>query len=251
MSLIIEKPLEVDLHVHTVSSGHAFSTLWELRKQAINIGVKIVGISDHGPAMAGAAHDGFFTMRRDVHRASQNCHLLFGCEANILSERGNIDISPSVMEHLDFVLAGLHAYTPYTEGDSSKLRNTKAIIECIEILSPTAISHPIYPAFPIEIIPVVCAAASKGVALEVNARVLNRVSDQLVNSYCELIQASSKHETFMLLSSDSHFVDDLGDIRPLDPLKDILTESENLIINRDIEAFREWWHSNGKQELSI
>ena len=49
------KPI-TDLHVHTISSGHAYSTLQEIVLHAKNIGLPMVGISDHAPGMPGGAH---------------------------------------------------------------------------------------------------------------------------------------------------------------------------------------------------
>lgn len=44
--------LEMDLHIHTIASGHAFSTLNEIVSYSEAKGMKTVGISDHGPSTA-------------------------------------------------------------------------------------------------------------------------------------------------------------------------------------------------------
>ncbi len=43
-----------DLHTHTVSSGHAFSTLKENIEEARKKGLLALGTSDHASAMEGA-----------------------------------------------------------------------------------------------------------------------------------------------------------------------------------------------------
>jgi len=81
MVLNTQKRLQADIHVHTVASGHAFSTLLELRDYSIVHGIRILGIADHGPSMRGAPHEGYFIMGTDSHRAStDDCCILFGCE---------------------------------------------------------------------------------------------------------------------------------------------------------------------------
>ncbi len=50
----------VDLHTHTVNSGHAYSTLTENVTAAVAHGLKAIGITDHGPALPGGAHDYHF-----------------------------------------------------------------------------------------------------------------------------------------------------------------------------------------------
>ena len=49
------KPI-IDLHVHTISSGHAYSTILENVIAAKEAGLKYVGISDHTSKMPGGAH---------------------------------------------------------------------------------------------------------------------------------------------------------------------------------------------------
>ena len=43
-----EIKIVADLHVHTVSSGHAYSTVMEIVKVAAQKGLKAVAITDHG-----------------------------------------------------------------------------------------------------------------------------------------------------------------------------------------------------------
>ncbi len=45
----------IDLHNHTVASGHAYSTVEELISRAKRR-LKVLGISDHTPAMPGGAN---------------------------------------------------------------------------------------------------------------------------------------------------------------------------------------------------
>ena len=42
----------VDLHMHTVASTHAYSTLSDYIAQAKQKGIKLFAITDHGPGVA-------------------------------------------------------------------------------------------------------------------------------------------------------------------------------------------------------
>ena len=42
----------VDLHMHTIASTHAYSTLHDYVTQAKQTGMKLFAITDHGPDMA-------------------------------------------------------------------------------------------------------------------------------------------------------------------------------------------------------
>ena len=48
--------LVADLHLHTIASGHAYSTIEEYVARAKKIGLKAIAITDHGPAMPGGPH---------------------------------------------------------------------------------------------------------------------------------------------------------------------------------------------------
>ena len=41
----------LDIHTHTVASGHAYNTIYEMAQSASRKGLALLGISDHGPAM--------------------------------------------------------------------------------------------------------------------------------------------------------------------------------------------------------
>jgi putative hydrolase len=48
----------VDLHMHTVASTHAYSTLHDYIAEAKRKGIKLFAITDHGPDMADARTTG-------------------------------------------------------------------------------------------------------------------------------------------------------------------------------------------------
>ena len=41
----------MDLHTHTVASGHAYNTIYEMARSASERGLSLLGITDHGPAI--------------------------------------------------------------------------------------------------------------------------------------------------------------------------------------------------------
>ena len=54
----------VDLHMHTVASTHAYSTLSDYIAQAKQKGIKLFAITDHGPDMEDAPHHWHFINMR-------------------------------------------------------------------------------------------------------------------------------------------------------------------------------------------
>ena len=45
---------ELDVHTHTIASGHAFSTLQEMAKAASDKGLKLLGITEHSSGIPGS-----------------------------------------------------------------------------------------------------------------------------------------------------------------------------------------------------
>ena len=50
----------IDIHNHTIASGHAFSTLQEMAYAAAEKGIEYLGITDHGPSIPGTCHPLYF-----------------------------------------------------------------------------------------------------------------------------------------------------------------------------------------------
>ena len=103
-----------DLHTHTRHSHGTGSVLDNVRA-AQRQGLEVVAITDHGPAslfgvgVAGPA--AFDAIRQEVieaRKAYPGVKVLWGAEANVVSEDGELDIPPGLQERLDIVLAGLH-----------------------------------------------------------------------------------------------------------------------------------------------
>jgi len=76
--------MEADLHVHTIASGHGYSTIKEIVESAREKELKMVAITDHGLQMPGAPHWYHFTNMKSLPRIIQGVEVLRGVEANIL-----------------------------------------------------------------------------------------------------------------------------------------------------------------------
>ena len=58
----------LDLHTHTVASGHAYCTIHEMAAAAAGKGLEILGITEHAPAMPGTCHNFYFHNLKVVPR---------------------------------------------------------------------------------------------------------------------------------------------------------------------------------------
>ena len=84
----------LDLHTHTIVSGHAYNTLYEMIHAASAKGLKLLGVTEHAPRIPGACHPFYFLNFKVIPRQIHGIRLLMGCELNIIDYEGNIDLEP-------------------------------------------------------------------------------------------------------------------------------------------------------------
>jgi putative hydrolase len=202
--------LVADLHVHTISSGHAYSTLEEYINRAKKIKLSGFALTDHGPAMPGAPHYYHFANMRMIPRVINGVRILRGIEANIINDRGEIDIAPVDIKwgELDIVIVAMHPRCGYKGG--SVAHNTAVMIRAIQNPLIDIIAHLDNPQFPVNIKEVVAAAQQRGVIPELNnSSPLSRPGSEAMA--LELVQAVKAADWQLVLGTDSHIASMLGD----------------------------------------
>lgn len=160
--------LVADFHVHTISSGHAYSTLEEYVAQAKRIGLEGFAITDHGPAMPGGPHYYHFSNMRMIPREIDGVKIFRGVEANIVNENGQIDLSGEEIERggLDLVIVAMHPRVGYD--DQGEEKNTEVLLKAFQNPFVNIVAHSGNPKFPIKIKEMVAAAKEKGILIEIN-----------------------------------------------------------------------------------
>jgi putative hydrolase len=158
-----------DLHVHTVSSGHAYSTLEEYVERAREIGLEGLAITDHGPAMPGGPHYYHFSNMRMIPQTLRGIRILKGVEANIVNEKGEIDLSEQEIRWggLEVIMATFHPRVGYD--DQGEEKNTEVLIQALKNPLLNVIAHPGNPKYPVNPPAIVAAAKQAGVLIEINS----------------------------------------------------------------------------------
>lgn len=202
--------IEADLHVHTVASGHAYSTVEEITKAAAQRGLKMVAITDHGPCLPGGAHRYHFWNLRVMPRELNGVQILRGIEANVTNSSGELDLEYDYLEHLDIVLAGFHPHCGYDSGTVAQ--NTQALINAMDNPLIDVIVHPGNTKFLIEPLPLVEAAAEKGIALEINNSSFLPTSsrDSAYGIDLKVAEYAREKGVPVVLSSDAHIYTQVG-----------------------------------------
>ena len=99
----------LDVHTHTIASGHAFSSLQEMTLTAKEKGLDILGITEHGPNIPGTCDPIYFRNLHCVPRQLYGIKLMLGAELNILNTKGDIDLDKDYWRMLDIRIAGIRS----------------------------------------------------------------------------------------------------------------------------------------------
>lgn len=118
--------LMADTHTHTIASSHAYSTLLENIRQAAQMGLECLGMTDHAPAQPDSPHLWHFVNLSVIPPVVEGVRILKGAECNILDETGRIDLEPEVLRQLEWRIASIHA--PCYKKDATLEDNTNAYL---------------------------------------------------------------------------------------------------------------------------
>lgn len=207
----IVRPMRIvaDLHAHSIASGHAYSTVNELAEAAAQKRLQAFALTDHGPSLPGGPHLYHFAALRFIPKEISGVRVLTGIEANILDEKGTIDLPDTYLMRLDFVMAGFHEGCGFD--DRGSILNTEAVIRAMENPFVRAISHPGNPVFPIDAEAVVEASVRTGTALEVNNSSFS-LSRKGSRPYCEVLaRLVATYGAPVVVGSDAHIAQGIGE----------------------------------------
>lgn len=231
--------IQLDVHTHTIASGHAFSTLQEMVQAAAGKGLKLFGVTEHSPGIPGSCELIYFRNLHVVPRRMYGVDLLLGAEVNILDVNGTLDMSDEYLKRLDICIAGIHSLC-YTSGTIEE--NTLGMIQVIRNTNVDIISHPGDGTAKLNFEPIVLEAKEQHTLLEINNSSLNPIrhkQDARANNL-EILRLCKKYEVPVVLGSDAHIS---FAVAVYDHVYELLQETEfpdELIMNTDAKAFRKY-----------
>lgn len=222
---------EADLHTHTVASGHAFGTVMENAKAAADKGLKVIAMTDHGPA-AGGPQPYYFLNLRVVPQDLLGVRILKSVEANIIDTVGTLDLRREVLNGLDLVVAGLHLpkLAEKAEAEDVSAWYTEALCSAIRNPYVDIIAHPGNPAFPVNAEKIVKTAAEFGKALEINNNsfIARPGSIDRCNRIAHLC---AKYGTLVSIASDAHFPLSIGEVGQAEEMAKVAGIKPEQVVN--------------------
>ncbi|MDD4568556.1 MAG: PHP domain-containing protein [Tepidanaerobacteraceae bacterium] len=216
-----------DYHTHTRYS-HGSGSIEQNVKSAIKKGLSTIGISEHGPANIGIGPKlgDFYKMRKEIEKLKNiytNIDILLGCEANIVSLDGKLDIPDEILANLDYIMVGLHpmvwaqslgdGFHLFVENTLAKMfrnatlkervmkQNTNALVRAIKSKNIKIITHPGLH-LPIDTEQLAIIAAKNETALEINAG-----HGYMTEEYVRIAHANGAR---FAIGSDAHHPKDVG-----------------------------------------
>ncbi len=219
--------LTADYHTHTPYS-HGKNTVEENAAQAQAMGLRQLGISDHG-----FSHVAFGLSRKKLECYQAECkaasekygvEVLVGIESNIRGVEGKADLTEADYEHFDIYLCGNHVAVWYDKFSdfwgyglgnvfSDKLKkhpsqkliakNTKAYINAVKNNPIDILTHLNFRC-PANALEVAKCAADYGTYIELNSKKVHLTDEEL----CDIVAKTSVR---FVVDSDAHSASRVGD----------------------------------------
>lgn len=227
--------MELDVHTHTIVSGHAYGTIREMAGAAAETGLKLLGTSEHAPGIPGTCDPIYFRNLNAAPKEYGGVKLAYGSEINILND-GSLSLEDRIIDLLDYRIAGIHDLC-YQVGDREA--NTEATVRAILNPRVDIISHPDDGAIPLDYRRVVEAAKRGHTLLEVNNNAL-RSKDRRINSeenYREMLAYCKEYGVSIIFSSDAHDPGDVGNFSSIFAFMAQVDFPEELVMNTSVERF--------------
>lgn len=227
-----------DVHMHSIMSGHGFGTVRELAAVAAERGLKLIGVTEHGPGIPGTCDPIYFRNIIDAPRCLYGVEMLYGSEVNVLNG-GKLDLDRRHLDCLDYAVAGIHGLCYEDEGI---VGNTDNVIRCMADPKVRFISHPDANNYPLDYKALVEGAKEFNVALELNNSSLRKPSLRpgCIENYGKMLPLCMEHGVNIIVNTDSHDPSQVGDFALATALLDKLQMDDNLILNLDLKKLKDF-----------
>ena len=223
--------LKVDIHTHSIASGHGTTDrLMDMADEAVSRGLKILGVSEHGPKTLGSASLSYFMGLKQLPRSKGSLIIRYGAECNILDVNGSLDLPDHVLSRLDYVIASIHPQNIRSLCEADALRAYEGAMKNPYV---RFIGHPDDERYPVNYEVFILKCMENECVPELNEVSLAPGSYRKggLKNAREMLKYCLKYSYPILVSSDSHGRKNIGSTPCCDELLKELAFPENLIIN--------------------
>lgn len=229
----------LDVHTHTLASGHAYNTMKEMAKSASEKGLELLGITEHSMKMPGTCHVFYFENLKMVERNMYGVELLLGTELNIMDYNGTVDMEEKTLKKMDLAIASLHVpcIRPGTREE-----NTNAYLNVMKNPYVNIIGHPDDGRYAVDYEALVQAAKEYHILLEVNNNSLDpRCTRQGgADNVRTMLNYCKKYQAPVVLNSDAHTDTLVGFHQYAWEILEELDFPEALVMNRSAAELKKY-----------
>lgn len=228
--------IEADLHTHTLASTHAYSTIKENCQCAAEYGLKAIAMTDHMINMPDSPHIWHFENLFTLPDKICGVYVLKGTEANIIDTEGTLDVDHSLLKKLDWVVASMHRWT-FEPKDY--YTHTKAYLAAAKNPAIDVIGHCTTSLYPFDMEKCLKAFKEYGKLVEINENSIFNKKGSL-KGCIEALKICKKYEIPVVVNTDCHFCDAIGQTPHAEKLIEELGFPMRLVYNADWEKIREY-----------
>lgn len=233
---------ELDVHTHTIASGHAYGTITEMAQAASKRGLKILGITEHTHYMPGTCDDIYFMNLRVVPREMSGVKLMLGAELNIMDYEGTVDLPDSILDRLDLCIASIHGNL-YSYGTMEQ--NTAAVINAMKNPGIDIIGHPDDSNCPLDYRQLVQASKEYHTLLEINNNSLrSQARKNVKENITSILKLCEQYDVPVIMNSDAHYMTDIANTDHSMPVVEAAGFPKELILNYSAQKFEAYIAKN-------
>ena len=153
--------------------------------------------------------------------------------------QGNLDMEEYLLKTMDVVIASLHH--PCLKSGSRE-ENTAAMIGAMKNPYVNIIGHPDDSRYPLDYLALVQAAKEYGVLIELNnnSHASSGSEGKPGSNDIEILNHCRNYHVPVILGSDAHTEEDVGNHKFLDILLDAVEFPEELIVNRSVAEYKKY-----------
>ena len=226
-----------DTHCHTISSGHAFSSVLENIRAAKDAELYAIAITDHSPKTPGAPHLWYFNHLKIIPRNVDGIYVLRGVEANVEDAKGTLDMPEGMTNPFDWVIASIHDNSFNDKHDFDACTQTWLNVCKNPVVN--VIGHSGLEEYKYDYEKVIPEFGKNGKLVEINNGSFKSRKGNIPNCM-EIAKVCKKYGVSVIVNSDAHFCNQVGHFEnALELLKEV-DFPEELIINANVERFKSY-----------
>lgn len=228
----------LDIHCHSIASGHAYSTITENVNYAKDTGLELIAITDHTPRMPGGTGILYFSNLHVLPRKFENLELLIGAELNIMDDKGTIDLPERNLKKLDLRIASLHL--PCISHKNGINFNTEAVINTMQNPYIDVIGHLGDDRYLIDMDIVIEESIKTGTLIEINNSSLSPTGSRVGGKdlVYELARKCKKRDIPVVLGTDAHYHTYIGNFGFIEEMFKEIDFPDDLVLNTSVEKFK-------------